>query len=113
MDDIRILEGDELFREYASLMESCQQTRGCYFWKGDNGNLAARAWRAKKYEVPEFGWTEGGHTYTAAFHFSQTRYKTYAHGVYTRDGEKTTILAIRNSINRLKENKDEQTGKET
>lgn len=102
MED-RILEGKDLFEAYDSLCRSISRTQGCYFWRGDNGNRAARDWRAQQYEIPEFSWVEAGHTYTAAFSFYQTRNRTIASGSYTKDGKKTTITAIRNSVNRLKE----------
>ena len=51
--------------------------------------------------VPEFSWTEGGHRFTAFYSVECTEKRIIARGYYTRDGKKTNLTAIKNSLKRL------------
>lgn len=46
-------------------------------------------------------WEEGGHCYSAQYSVTCSCKNVYATGEYTRDGRKTTLVAIRNSLKRL------------
>lgn len=48
-------------------------------------------------------WYEGTDVYTAAFETVCSARKIYAKGEYTKNGNKTTLTAIKNSLKRLKE----------
>ena len=72
---------------------------------------AVRRWEEKQGTVPEFTWTEGGHIFTACYKVTCSCTHVYASGYYTRDGKKTNITAIKNSLRRL-EAEQEQEDKE-
>lgn len=50
-----------------------------------------------------FEWSENGDTYTARFVYEESCNNVYAYGVYTRNGEKTTLKAIKNSLKRMEQ----------
>lgn len=56
----------------------------------------------KRHSHDKVTWKEGGHTYTAEFDVNCSARNVYAHGIYTRDGVRTTLTAIKNSLKRLK-----------
>ena len=64
---------------------------------------AGRRWEEKRGTVPEFTWTEGGHKFTACYKVSCSCTHVYASGYYTRDGKKTNLTAIKNSLKRLEQ----------
>ena len=46
---------------------------------------------------------ENGDTYTARFVYEESYNNVYAYGVYTRNGKKTTLKAIKNSLKRMEQ----------
>ena len=84
----------------ARLMETAEKMRNAYFFHAP-GNASARRSYEKRNSVPVIRWTEGGHAYTAAYNVRCTCSSVYASGEYTKDGQKTTLTAIRNSYKRL------------
>lgn len=44
-----------------------------------------------------------GNTYTARFVYEESYNNVYAYGVYTRNGKKTTLKAIKNSLKRMEQ----------
>ena len=70
---------------------------------------AGRRSEEKRGTIPEFSWTEGGHKYTACYKVICSCTHVYASGYYTRDGKKTNLTAIKNSLQRLEaEQKQEE-----
>lgn len=57
----------------------------------------------KKHNIEPFEWSESGDTYTARFVYEESCNNVYAYGVYTRDGKKTTLTAIKNSLKRMEQ----------
>lgn len=88
--------------ELERLEYEVDRMRFCYFWGGE-GNRKMRDSYEKRHSVPEIEWWEGGQHYTAEFvvdcHYSYTA----THSYYTRDGEDTTLIAVRNSLKRMKQ----------
>ena len=82
------------------ISDQAEKFRGCYFWKPE-GSAGARRSMEKRESRDKVEWTEGGHTYTAAFRVECYCSHTEAHGYYTKDGRKTTLTAIRNSLKRM------------
>ena len=58
--------------------------------------------------IPEFSWTEGGHRFTASYSVCCTDKRVIARGYYTRDGKKTNLTAIKNSLKRLEEEQEQE-----
>lgn len=83
-----------------NLIETAEYFRSSYFWTPP-GNAGSRRSYERAHTIPEFSWEEGGHTYTARFDVVCSCKNVYASGTYTKDGNKTTLTAIRNSLKRL------------
>ena len=72
---------------------------------------SSAGWRRaeeKRGTVPEFTWTEGGHKYTACYKVTCSCAHVYANGYYTRDGKKTNLTAIKNSLQRLEAEQEQE-----
>lgn len=87
-------------RHIKEIEYEAERMKYCYFWGGE-GNRQHRDWYEKKHSVAEVEWWEDGHHYSASFdvecHYSYTK----ATGYYMKDGEWTTLTAIRNSRKRM------------
>ena len=57
--------------------------------------------------VPYFEWEEGGHKFTACYKVYCSVCHIYARGSYTRNGKKTNLTAIKNSLKRLEQEENE------
>ena len=84
----------------SEIVATADDCKRAYFW-APGGNAAARRLNEHRRNKPEIAWTEGGHAYTARFDYSESCHHVYASGHYTRDGQKTTLTAIRNSLKRM------------
>lgn len=51
--------------------------------------------------VPYFEWSENGHKFSACYRVYINQEHVFAKGEYTRDGKKTNLLAVKNSLKRL------------
>lgn len=84
----------------AEIITQAEKFRNAYFF---NAPFKA-SWR-REYEknntFPAVEWSEGGHTYSAAYRVECSCKNVYARGDYYRDGRKTTLTAIKNSYKRL------------
>lgn len=69
---------------------------------------AGRRCEEKQGTVPEFSWTEGGHKYTACYKVICSCAHVYANGYYTRDGKRTNLTAIKNSLKRLEAEQEQE-----
>lgn len=94
---------NELITKIENLIETAHKFKSAYYWASP-GNAAGRRSYEKKWSIPEFQWEEGGHQYTAEFTVSCSCSSVYAYGTYTKDGVKTTLTAIKNSLKRLAAN---------
>lgn len=90
----------EIVNKLHDLIDTAERFRNAYFWTPP-ANASGRRSYEKKNSIPEFSWEEGGHTYTAEYTVSCSCRNVYASGAYTKDGKKTTLAAIKNSLKRL------------
>ena len=81
--------------------------KGSYFWK-PSGGASTRRYNERKHSIPEFSWCENGDTYTAAFVYQESCNNVYAYGVYTKNGKKTTLTAIKNSLKRMEQKSEKE-----
>ena len=91
----------ETITALASLIDDAETLRSCYFWHAPTSASQRRA-SERRYTHDEIAWTEGGHDYTAALYVRVSCRNWYARPEYTRDGRKTTLTAIRNSLTRMR-----------
>ena len=73
------------------------------FYMTPSGSAAGRRLEEKRGTVPEFAWTEGGHKFTACYKVTCSCAHVYASGYYTRDGKKTNLTAVKNSLKRFEQ----------
>lgn len=91
---------NETLNKIEKLIATAEKFRSSYFWKAPASASERRSFE-KRYSIPSFRWEEGGHTYAAFFAVSCSTQNVYAKGEYYRDGKKTTLTAIRNSLRRM------------
>ena len=92
-----------MIAEIENLIRTADKFRNSYFWSPDKSAGARRSFE-KNNSIPLFSWSEGGHEYTAEYTVQCSCKNIYAWGNYTKDGKKTTLTAIKNSLKRMKEN---------
>lgn len=84
------------------IIELAAKMKNAYFFRSP-----CTAHERRKYEQDHstecVEWEENGHQFTAVFTTSCSCKNVYAFGVYTKDGKKTTLTSIKNSLNRMKQ----------
>lgn len=93
----------ETINAVRSIVKQVEKFKGCYFWQPEK-LAGVRRSMEKRESRDTVEWTEGGHTYTARFDVECYCSHTEAKGTYTKDGKKTTLVAIRNSLKRMEVN---------
>lgn len=94
------MKNETLIRDLTALIEEADRMKAAYFFLPPASAGGRRSYE-KYHSHEELSWTEGGHEYTAAYTVTCSCKNVYAKGEYTRDGKKTTLTAIRNSLNRM------------
>lgn len=88
-----------------NLISTAEKYKNAWFFKPAE-HASARRYEEKKGTVDYFEWEEGGHAYSGEYNVSCSCKNVYAYGSYHKDGKKTTLLAVKNSYKRLKEQLD-------
>lgn len=83
------------------IVEEAAKCRYAYFWT-PGSSAGSRRSAERWHSVPEVCWTDGKDSYSAEFRYSESCHHVYAKGYYYRNGERTTLTAINNSLKRLK-----------
>lgn len=86
--------------QIARIIEEASICKSAYFWT-PGSTAAQRRRNEQRHNVESISWTEGGHTYQAAYKYYESCSHVYACGIYYRDRKRTTIVSIRNSYRRL------------
>lgn len=84
----------------AEIVTQAETCKSAYFWT-PGCDAASRRWHEQQRNCDRVEWAEGGHTYAAAYHYRESCSHCYASGEYYRDGNITTLTAIRNSLRRM------------
>lgn len=82
------------------LIHTADAMRNSYWFRSPSSAAERRSYE-KRHTHERIEWSENGHTYTAEYHVSCSVNNVYARGVYTRDGQRTTLTAIKNSYKRM------------
>ena len=90
----------ELIDKVKAIVEEAEQMKKAYFWTPDSCAAGRRAYE-RRHSHGEVEWLDGKDIYTAEYIVDCSCKNIYARGVYTRNGEKTTLAAIKNSLKRL------------
>ena len=91
---------NETIQAVRAIIAEADRMRNAYFFT-PAGNASGRRSYEKYHSHPAVTWTESGHEYTAEYTVSCSCRNVYASGTYTRDGKKTTLTAIKNSLQRM------------
>lgn len=84
----------------ADVVAVAEKMTNAYFFRSP-GSAGGRRSYETYYSRPAVEWREGGHSYSAAFDVSCSCKYVYARGYYYKDGVKTTLTAIKRSLERL------------
>ena len=84
-----------------SLVNEAEFMRNAYFFKPQS-NAGGRRSYEKYHSHALLEWKENGNDYSAEFVVRCTCSNVYANGYYTKNGNKTTLTTIKNSLKRLK-----------
>lgn len=90
----------ETINAVKAIVMEAEAMRGAYFFRSPSSAGSRRSYE-KYHSHGRVEWVEAGHEYTAEFVVSCSCANVYAYGIYTRDGNKTTLTAIRNSLKRM------------
>ena len=90
----------ELIAALNKIVQEAAFMKNAYFFT-PCGNASGRRSYEKWHSVPEITWTEGNNTYSAEFITKCSCKNVYASGIYTKNGNKTTLTTIKNSLKRL------------
>lgn len=83
------------------IIGEAENLRGAYFFTSPRTSHGKRAYE-EEHSWDEVSWEENGDEYTAEFKVERTGSHIYAKGYYTKNGNKTNLTAIKNSLKRLK-----------
>lgn len=89
------------------IFDQAEKFRNVYFWRPEHSAGGRRSMERRE-SRPMVEWDEGGHHYTAQFDVICTCSHTESAARYTKDGKKTTAVAIRNSVKRMEISLDRQ-----
>jgi len=85
-----------------NVLYEVDRCKGSYFWRPAS-SAKTRRYNEQKHNIEPFEWSESGDTYTAGFIYEESRNNVYTYGVYTRNGKKTILTAIKNSLKRMEQ----------
>lgn len=83
------------------IIEEAQKLKNAYFFTSPSSSRARRAYE-EEHSWDMVSWEENGDEYTAEFKVDCTGSHIYAKGYYTKNGNKTNLTAVKNSLKRLK-----------
>ena len=83
-----------------AIIDEAETMKNSYFWKSPSTAGDRRAYE-RYHSHDKVEWEEGGHKYTAEYTVKCSCNNIYAYGNYTKDNNKTTLKAIKNSYKRL------------
>ena len=91
-----------LIADIEMIVDEAERMKKAYFYTPPMNAAGRRSYEQYHSHGP-VEWSEGGHTYSAEYSVSCSCHNVYAKGIYYRDGNKTTLTTIKNSLKRLKE----------
>ena len=83
-----------------AIVNEADRMRNAYFFQSTQSAGARRSYE-KYHSHDSVEWTENGHTFTAKYTVTCRCSNVYAAGEYTKDGKRTTLTDIKNSLARM------------
>lgn len=91
----------EIINALESIIATAEKFKYAYFLKPP-ANARGRRSYEKYHSIPFFAFKYNGIEYTCEYRISCTCSNVYAEGLYTRNGNKTTLTAIKNVLKKMK-----------
>lgn len=91
---------NELIKKLEAIIREADHMKKSYFWRSPSLAGERRGYE-KRHSHEEITWTENGSDWSARYDVRCTCQNVYASGTYTRDGRKTTLTAVKNSLLRM------------
>lgn len=85
-----------------SIIATAEKFKSAYFFTPP-GNASERRSYEEHYSIPFFAFEYNGIEYTCEYRISCSCRNVYARGIYTRNGNRTTLTVIKNVLKRMKE----------
>lgn len=95
------MSNEEIVRALESIIATAGEFKDAYFLKPPTNAIGRRLYE-KYHSVPFFAFEYNGIKYTCEYHISCSCNNVYAQGHYTRNGNKTTLTAIKNVLKKMK-----------
>ena len=92
----------EIIEGIREIIEEAERMKAAYFFHPDQTAGGRRSYE-KRHSHDVITWKDGKDVFTAEFKVSCSCRNVYAYGIYTRNGQKTTLTAIKNSLKRLED----------
>ena len=89
-----------IIEQVRAIVAEAENMRNAYFHTPPAAAAGRRRYE-EQHSHDRVEWAEGGHSYAAEFFVACSCNNVYARGAYEKDGKKTTLTAIRNSLERL------------
>lgn len=83
------------------IIGTAEAFKGAYFFTPPASASGRRSYE-KYHSVPFFAFEYNGIEYTCEYRISCSCSSVYAKGIYTRNGNKTTLTAIKNVLKKMK-----------
>ena len=96
---------DSVVARISVIVDEAERMRNAYFFTPPK-RASSRPSYERNHSHDEVAWSNGGHNYIASYNVSCSCHHVYAWGDYTRDGKRTNLTAIRNSLKRIKDAKE-------
>lgn len=90
----------ELLAKIKNIIDIADFCMHAYMWTNQISPESCDA-NNKAFNHETVAWRDGNDIFEASFVFRQNMRGTYAKGIYFRNGEKTTLTAVKNSYKRL------------
>ena len=89
-----------IYDRIGDIIRNAEETQQAYFWQPCPTARQRRA-AEKRRNCETVAWYENGDLFTAEFHYSESCHHVYAKGIYMKNGNKTTLKAVKASFDRL------------
>ena len=93
-------ERQELIKGLSHLVAIAERFQKAYFFRSPQSASERRRYE-RIYSVPQIEWKDGNDIYGARYEVRCSCNHVYAKGFYTKNGDWTTLTAVRNSLKRL------------
>lgn len=92
---------NQVINRVQGIVDEAAEMKGAYFWTPP-ANADGRRKYERQHTHKKVTWCENNHKYSAEFSVKCSCKNIYTYPEYYRDGNRTTLTAIKNSLKRMK-----------